>query len=104
MTTVKSIGLTGLAVLALVACEKKGACDKGVVATLSDNHGHRIEIPADAVKRGIGGTYPVTGGDHKHAVYVKDEAFAKLQKGETVTTRTSSVEGHVHEVTLSCAK
>lgn len=94
-----------------LACAASG-CDKGAPASkcvtngtqveLSGNHGHAVDIPADHVKRGMGGGYAVKGGDHEHAVVLRDEEMKKLQAGETVKTRTSSVNAHVHEVTISC--
>lgn len=92
-----------LALALASGCEEKNACAGGVTADISGNHGHSLAIPADAVKRGIGGTYPLQGGSHEHAVPVKDADFEKLQGGGTATTRSTSVEGHTHEITLSCA-
>jgi hypothetical protein len=50
----------------------------------------------------MGGTYAVKGPDHEHAIALKDEDMKKLQRAEPVTTRTSSVNGHVHEVVIKC--
>ena len=99
-----------LVVLALglaAGCDKGGGagggkCGNGTVVELSGTHGHAVEIPADHVKRGMGGGYAVKGGDHEHAVVLRDDDMKKLQAGEKVTTRTSSVNSHLHEVTISC--
>ncbi|MCC6900142.1 MAG: hypothetical protein IT377_14280 [Polyangiaceae bacterium] len=100
-----SLALT-VAALA-VGCDKGGGagagkCESGTAVELSGNHGHAVDIPADAVKRGMGGGYAVKGGDHEHAVVLKDDDMKKLQAGEKVTTRTSSVNSHLHEVTITC--
>jgi hypothetical protein len=76
----------------------------GTVVEISGNHGHTANVPAADVKRGIGGTYPLAKGtaDHAHVFVLKDSDMQKLQKGETVTTRSSSVNGHVHELAIRC--
>lgn len=101
------VTLAGLALTPLSAGCEKGAppskCEtNGTMVELSGNHGHSVDIPADHVKRGMGGTYAVKGGDHEHAVVLKDEDMKKLKAGTSVTTRTSSVNSHLHEVTISC--
>lgn len=98
----------GAIVLSFLAagCDKgvpDNACTKnGAMADLSGNHGHAIDVPADHVKRGIGGTYAVRGGEHEHVIVLKDEDMKKIQRAESVKTRTSSVNGHVHEVEVKC--
>ena len=98
--------VVGVAALA-VGCDKgEGAagtkCGNGAQAELTGNHGHAVEISADQIKRGMGGGLGVKGGDHEHAIMLKDEDMKKLQAGEKVSTRTSSVNGHMHEVTITC--
>jgi hypothetical protein len=85
-------------------CEKSGSkcVTNGTVVEISGNHGHTADVPADAVKRGIGGTYAVKGADHEHALVLKDDDMKSLQKGQAVRTRTSSVNGHLHEVEIRC--
>lgn len=85
-------------------CSKSGSkcVTNGTVVEISGNHGHVANIPAEDVKRGIGGTYAIKGADHEHAMVLKDEDMQSLQKGQTVRTRTSSVNGHLHEVEIRC--
>ncbi|MBK8995802.1 MAG: hypothetical protein IPM35_08650 [Myxococcales bacterium] len=104
-----SLVLWSVALAALVSgCDKGGGAaaskcvQNGTQVELSGNHGHAVDIPADHVKRGMGGGYAVKGGDHEHAIVLKDEDMKKLQAGESVTTRTSSVNGHLHEASISC--
>jgi hypothetical protein len=103
-----SLVMAGLALVA-PGCDKGGGggteskcVTSGTAAEISGNHGHAIDIPSDAVKRGLGGTYAVKGGDHEHAVALTDADMKNLQAGQPATTRTSSVNGHVHEVKISC--
>lgn len=96
--TVASIALLG-------ACkgESQSACiTAGVIVEIDGTHGHEASVPADHVKRGLGGTYPVSGEDHKHVLTLRDADMQKLQRGEPVETVTSSVKGHTHGVTLRC--
>jgi hypothetical protein len=98
------LGLGGsFFVVAAVGCNKsEGACAKGAVAQISGEHGHAAEIPADHVKRGVGGSYQAKGGDHEHVISLKDADFAKLAAGEKVRTVATSVSAHTHEVEVSC--
>jgi hypothetical protein len=87
------------------ACEKKSACTGDeVTVEISGNHGHSVSVPGSGARRGIGGTYPLKGGTHEHIIHVMDEDLSKLNAGERVTTRATSVNGHTHEVTLSCPR
>ena len=97
------LGVMGSSLVALVAgCKSDGACAKGAVAQISGEHGHAAEIPADHVKRGVGGSYQAKGGDHEHVISLKDADFAKLQAGEKVRTIATSVNAHTHEVEVAC--
>jgi hypothetical protein len=104
-----ALAFSALASASLVtACDKSSSAPQskcmtqGATAEISGNHGHAIDIPADAIKRGMGGTYAVKGGDHEHAIVLKDADMKTLQSGTPVKTRTSSVNGHVHEVEVKC--
>jgi hypothetical protein len=75
----------------------------GTAVEVSGNHGHEATVPAADVKRGIGGTYPLKGSaDHQHVFVLRDADMQKLQRGEAVTTRSSSVNGHLHELAIRC--
>jgi hypothetical protein len=94
-----------LAAIALAAagCKDKSACDvEQAKVEISGNHGHSIEIKGSAIRRGIGGTYPVRGGNHEHVFALKDADMKALNAGEKVTTRASSVNGHTHEIVVHC--
>jgi hypothetical protein len=84
-------------------CQKKSACvTNGVVVDIAGNHGHAADISAEHVRRGVGGIYPVTGGTHEHAMRLSDADMKALQEGRSVTTRSTSVNGHVHEIGVAC--
>ena len=89
---------------AMLGCDKKSnVCPNGASAEFSGNHGHALTIPADAVQRGMGGTYAAKGdATHEHVVVLKDADMKKLGEGQTVKTRTSSANAHVHEVEIKC--
>ena len=90
---------------ALAGCSQKSRClTKGVDVEVASDHPHSASVPTEHVKRGIGGTYPVRGDGHEHVLVLKDEEMQKLQHGEPVTTRTSSVNAHAHEITVRCKK
>jgi hypothetical protein len=86
------------------ACESKSACVKnGALVAIEGSHPHEMNIPTERIARAVGGTYSVKGeGDHSHVVQLTDADMAKLKAGFSVQTRTSSVNAHTHEVSISC--
>lgn len=101
-----AIAVSSLLILIVAAgCEKKSACENAdVTSKISGNHGHTLDVPAEAVVRGIGGVYPLKGGDHEHIVNLSDADLAALNEGRSVTTRATSVESHTHEVAVRCTQ
>ncbi|MEZ4220684.1 MAG: hypothetical protein R3B13_07115 [Polyangiaceae bacterium] len=85
-------------------CEDKPrpACANGAEVTIAGNHGHSAELPPKKLPLGVSATAPVTGGSHEHALVLRASEVEALSKGETVTTRTSSVNAHLHEVSVRC--
>jgi hypothetical protein len=88
---------------ALGSCERQNFC-KTVEARVLGNHPHTVSISADKIERGLGGNYRVHGDGHDHALTLRDEDMARLSRRESVTLRTSSMNAHLHEVTLRCAE
>ena len=87
----------------LAACSHKSRCvTDGVDVQIAGDHPHSATVPTEHVKRAVGATYPVRGANHEHAIVLRDNDMQKLERGEPVTTRTSSVNGHVHEVIVRC--
>ncbi len=73
-----------------------------IVADVSQNHGHTLEIPVADIVAGVEKTY-VTGGTtgHCHVVTLTAADFAMLQAGGEV--RVVSCNNTEHEYALSCA-
>ena len=99
------VALTVALAAVLAGCSQKSRClTEGVDVEITSDHPHSSTVPTEHVKRGIGGIYPVRGDGHEHVFELKDEEVQKLQHGEPVTTRTSSVNAHAHEITVRCKK
>ena len=79
-------------------------CTEGtIVAVISMNHGHALEIPLADIEAGVETTYDATGtAGHCHEVVVTAEDFANLRAGLTVIKY--SCNGGDHEYALSCVK
>lgn len=93
----------GVVALALAGCAQKGHCETLLVEVVGD-HPHTAKVSSDKVKRGVGGTYLVHGAAHQHAFQLQDDDMRKLMSGSSVTARTSSSSGHVHEVRVRCER
>jgi hypothetical protein len=91
--------------LAVSACQSKSACAKnGATAEVAGSHRHSLSIPAEHIARMVGGTYSLSSEPgHGHAVHLTDADMKQLAEGNPVETRATSVEGHTHEVRLTCA-
>ena len=88
-------------VVALTACSHQGRCSKVEVTVVGDPD-HTTKISADAVKRAEAATYRVRGPHHEHVFSLSAEDMQALALGKTVTVRTSSMNAHVHDVTVRC--
>ncbi len=98
----KIISISAVLAIALMpSCSKKNACHE-VVAEISGNHGHALALTGDDVGRGKSGDYALKGGTHEHVVNIGDDEMKKLGAGEPIERRSSSVNGHMHAITLSC--
>lgn len=72
-----------------------------VVAQVSLNHGHALEIPMADIEAGVEVTYDASGtAGHCHAVTLTAEDFATLRGGGVVTK--FSCNGGDHEFVISC--
>lgn len=90
------------AILGVSACSQGKCAKNGAVAEISGAHGHVLNIPAAQVKAGVGGAYTLTGGAHQHTIMLTDADMKKLGQDQSVVTRATSIEGHTHEVRVSC--
>ncbi len=78
------------------------ACSGAViVAEISLNHGHELEIPVADIMAGVETSYDADGtSGHCHRVVMTSEDFATLRAGGSVTK--ISCNGGDHEYVLSC--
>lgn len=109
------VALSGIGAF-LVACAKEestttttapvtgGNClVNGTSSSIAGNHGHTLTVSQADVSAGVDKTYSIQGGAlHDHSVTITAAQFTTLQ-GNTSVTATSSVTGHTHVVTVSCA-
>ena len=88
----------------LGGCEAPGVCDgKDLALTISGNHGHDERIEKKALTRGPG-RYKIHGGSHEHGFRLTEADIGRLKAGESVELRSTSMNAHVHELRMSCAR
>ncbi|HEX6765200.1 MAG TPA: hypothetical protein VF103_06970 [Polyangiaceae bacterium] len=93
-----------LAALGLASCEKSGVCGgHELLVEVSGNHGHVERIEKKALAKGAG-RYALDGGSHEHGFRLTDADVAKLAAGETLELRSTSMNAHLHELRLKCAR
>lgn len=89
--------------MVLVACKSRSVCGDGKLeTTVEGNHGHELSLPEDGLMRGAPARLRLSGGTHEHAVIVDTVDTEKLEHGEQVNTRASSVNAHTHDILLQC--
>ena len=73
-----------------------------VVAAISNNHGHALEIPLADIEAGVEVVYDASGdAAHCHEVVMTAEDFETLRNGGFVTK--FSCNGGDHQFVISCA-
>jgi hypothetical protein len=92
--------VVGMAI-ALSACSHSSHCAQIDVQVMGDQ-AHSSNVSGDKVRRGVGGTYLVHGADHEHAFLLTDQDARTIAAGGSVTVRTTSASGHLHEVIVRC--
>ena len=97
--------LAALVVLAVLGgCEKPGVCDgKDLTLAISGNHGHDERIEKKALAKGPG-LYKIPGDSHDHGFRLSEADLGRLKSGESIELRSTSMNAHVHEIRVSCAK
>jgi hypothetical protein len=89
---------------ATTACEKSGICaGKELVIEISGNHGHTERVERKALEKGAG-RFVVAGDSHEHGFRLKDDDVKKLHAGESLALRSTSMNAHVHELIVKCAR
>jgi len=95
---------TLLLALSTGACKKSGTCaGKDLLVEVSGNHGHAERIPASELERGAH-VHRLEGGSHEHALRLSDADLTELASGIAVERRSSSSNGHVHELRIRCER
>ena len=88
----------------LGGCEEPGVCGgKELALAISGNHGHDERIEKKALAQGPG-RYKIQGGTHEHGFRLTEADIGRLKAGESVELRSTSMNAHVHELRVSCAK
>jgi hypothetical protein len=73
-------------------------------AVIGHNHGHALQVPSEDVTAGAAKTYSIKGAaGHDHRVTLTAEHFAALGAGGSITVTSTTVVGHAHPVTVTCA-
>lgn len=78
----------------------------GTNATISNNHGHAITVTSTDVGTAQEKTYDIRGtSDHTHSVTITAGNFATLQSNAngSIQATSTSVNGHTHTITVTCA-
>jgi hypothetical protein len=88
----------------LSGCRKSGTCaGKDLLVEVSGNHEHAERIPASALESGPR-AHRLGGGSHEHALRLSEAELTELAAGKSVERRSSSMNGHVHQLRLSCER
>lgn len=82
-----------------------GNClQNGTTVAISSNHGHTMTVSKADVMAGVQKDYNIQGSSaHPHTVTVTAAMFAMLQQNMQVTVKSSTDNGHPHDVTIKCA-
>lgn len=77
----------------------------GTTVTITNPHGHTLDVPASDVTAGTQQIYDITGSNmtHGHTVTITESMFEQLQGGFEVMVTSSSGGGHTHPVRVRCA-
>ncbi|MDB5221080.1 MAG: hypothetical protein JWO86_9007 [Myxococcaceae bacterium] len=80
-------------------CNAHGA----TAGTITGNHGHSLKVPVADFADGLQHVYDITGfATHSHTVTLSATDLATVKSGGMVTV-TSSINVHMHDVTVVCA-
>jgi len=77
---------------------------EGTTSSIGGNHGHSILVTTADISAATEKTYTITGSaTHAHMVTLTASHFADLADDKSVTTITTSSDGHTHNITIACA-
>jgi hypothetical protein len=79
----------------------QSSCEANIVAEISQNHDHALEVPIADIMAGMPMVYDIEGdAGHSHFVEITAADFTVLQNGGTI--KKVSCSGGDHEIVLSC--
>ena len=102
MTVARVASALALAIV-LGGCEEPSVCDGKLALAISGNHGHDEPIEKKALTRGPG-RYKIQGGSHEHGFRLSEADIGRLKAGESIELRSTSMNAHVHELRVKCAR
>ena len=77
----------------------------GLASEITDNHGHRLDVPAEDFTNPTDGTYSIRGdADHDHQVSFTGEELEIVSgyNSKAVMSTPGGQDNHTHMVTLDC--
>lgn len=82
-----------------------GNClQNGTNSLIRENHGHTLMVSAADISAGTQKTYNIKGSaDHQHDITLTLADFNSLSSNTSITKNSTSGDGHLHSVTVSCA-
>jgi hypothetical protein len=103
-STTRILIFSGWLATSTSACEKPGVCaGKDLLVEVSGNHGHAKRVEAKALQKGAG-RFAIGDESHEHGFRLTDADLAKLRAGESIALRSTSMNAHVHELGVKCAR
>lgn len=80
-----------------------GSCT-AVTSRIDANHGHALTVPPGDIAAGTAQTYGIMGSSgHTHSVTLSASNFAALQSDGMVVVMSTTGNGHMHAITVTCA-
>lgn len=78
--------------------------ENGTNINIGGNHGHALTVSVVDINAGVDKTYNIEGSaDHSHQVTVTAANFNTLKANMQIGVNSTTVGGHSHSVTVSCA-
>lgn len=91
------------AVDAAIDAPPANCMQNGTAVMIAGNHGHSMTVSKADVMAGVQKDYNIQGSSaHPHTVTVTAEMFALLQQNMVVTAKSSTDNGHPHDITIEC--
>jgi hypothetical protein len=113
LRTLAGIGAGAIGASVLMACgsdddegmepSEPNCVSNGTTATITNNHGHTINVSMADVDAAVDKTYDISGSSsHPHMVTITAAQFATLKGNTAVSFVSTSGGGHTHNVMVTC--